>query len=796
MFLNHVKMAFRSLRRNKMFSLLNIVGLAVGLAGCLLMAGYVVHELSYDRMHIRKDRIFRVNGRIPFGNEVVPNAVVGGPLGPAAKESIPEIEESVRIRRAFEVPIRAGNKDFKERMILMAEPQIFDVFTIPLVRGNPKTALAAPFTVVISESFARQCFGAEDPVGRTLRLEFTDPYDFQVTGVMKDIPSNSVLSRPVFASFASLLQINPTSVTKWEAWGSTSTFFLLRPGADPDAVGAKITDLAKARLGPEESKGVSYVLQPLRRIYLDGSRLSMSNELAGSANMTQVYIFAAVALLILLIAAINFVNLSTAKIARRMKEVGVRKTCGAERSSLVRQFLTESVLVAAGAMALGLAFFELFKPRLDSYLGKELSLSLFSGPWLVLILSGLVFIVGLLAGSYPAFYISRFPAAVVFRSGLASPTSKAGLRRVLVVCQFFIAVVLIASTLVILKQVRYSETKDLGYESKNLVLLQIRDSRRLKNVDVLKNEILARSQATAAGAIAFLPSGQNRGISMYRSESSPTAKGVMAQGLTFDPDFIPAFGLKLVAGRNFEAGRAADADCALVNETAVKEMGLTNPVGLDIYRGNKTMKIIGVVRDWHTNSLHSRIESVVMTLADKTAGSLVVRLPKENGQAVLAQIRDIWNRLLPGQVFDPAYVDEFMAKTYQKERRLAGILLFFCGLTIFVACLGIFGLASFSAEQKTKEIGIRKVLGANIAGIVGLLSKSYARWVLAASVAACPVAYLAVKKWLQGFAYRTSIGPVPFLLAGLFALGIALVAIAVQTVKAATANPIDSLKYE
>jgi putative ABC transport system permease protein len=789
-------MAVRSLRRNKLFSLLNIIGLAVGLASCLLMAGYVVHELSFERIHAKKDRIFRVNGRVPFDNQTLLNAVVSGPLGPAAKDTIPEIEESVRVQRLFDIPIRAGLKDFREPMILLADPQIFDVFTIPLVQGNPKTALAAPFAVVINEDFARQCFGATDPIGRTLRLGLSDPHDFQITGVMKNLPSNTVLSRPVIASYASLVRISPERATKWEAWGSTTAFFLLRSPAAAEAVGAKITDLAKSRLGPEDSKGVSYYLQPLRRIYLDGTRLSMNNELAGSANITQVTVFSAVALLILLIAAINFVNLSTAKVTRRMKEVAVRKTCGAERAGLIRQFLTESVLVAAAAMVLGLFFFELFKPQLDVYLGKELSLNLFSGPWLFVLVSGIVLIVGVLAGSYPAFFLSRFPAAVVFRSGVASPVSKAGLRRALVVCQFFIAVVLIASTLIILKQVRYFETKDLGFEAKNLVLLQIRDAGRLKNVDVLKNEILARTQAPAAAAIVFMPSGQNRGISVYRRENSPNAKGVMAQGLSFDQDFIPTLGLKLIAGRNFEAGRADDTDSALINETAARELGLTNPLGQSLYKGKRELKIIGVVRDWHTNSMHSQIEPVVMTPSEKTAGSLVVRLPRENCQAVLSRIREVWNRLLPDQAFDSVFVDEFLTKAYRKEKSLTTILVSFCGLTIIVACLGIFGLASFSAEQRTKEIGIRKVLGASVVGINVLLSKSFLRWVLAASMAAWPAAYFAVNKWMQGFAYRTHIGPGPFLLASLLALGIALGSIAIQTVKAATANPIDSLKYE
>jgi putative ABC transport system permease protein len=752
MVLNHLKTAARSLRRNRLFSLLNIVGLAVGLASCLLMAGYVVHELSYDRMHVHRDRIWRVDGRVPFDKQVFLNAVVGAPLGPAAKETIPEIEECVRIRRLFQVSIRAGLKDFQERLILLAEPRIFDVFTIPLLRGDPRTALADPFTVVIDEAFARRCFGAEDPMGRTLRFGLNDAYDFRITGVMKNMPSNSVISRSVIGSYASMQRISPQETSKWDAWGATTTFVLLRPGARAESVGEKITALAKSHLSPEEGKGVSYFLQPLGRIYLDAGRLGMNNELAGAANPSQIAIFIIVALLILLIAVINFVNLSTAKVARRMKEVGVRKTCGAGRRHLILQFLTESILVVAASMILGLLFFELFRPRLDAFLGRQISLNLLSGPGLLLLTVGLVGVVGFLAGGYPALYLSRFPAAVVFRSGAASPVSKSGLRRALVVGQFFVAVVLIASTLVILKQIRYTETKDLGFNAHDLVLLRIRDAKLLKNADVLKKEIISRSRAEGAAAIAFLPSGQNRGISVYSLENAAGAKGVMAQGLSFDPDFIPTFGLKIIEGRNFEPEGVEGTDVVLVNETAVKAFGLADPVGRVIYRDGRALRIIGIVRDWHTNSLHSLIEPVVMTPSDQKASSLVVRLPRRDRQAVLARIREVWISLMPDQAFDPIFVDDYLNEAYQKEKRLAALLVSFCGLTVLVSCLGIFGLASYSAEQRTKEIGIRKVLGASVTEINVLLSMGYLRWVLAASVAAGPVAYLEGGKMVAGVA--------------------------------------------
>jgi putative ABC transport system permease protein len=612
---------------------------------------------------------------------------------------------------------------------------------------------------------------------------------------MKNLPTNTVLKRSVIASYASMARINRDETEKWGAWGMTTTFVVLRPRSDMKSVETKVEALMKSRLDPKESTGYSCYLQSLPNIYLDSARSGISNDLTSSGNLTQIYVFSAIAFLILLVAAINFINLSTAKIARRLKEVAVRKTFGAERRDLVRQFLTESILVTAAAMALGLIFFSIFKPQLDAYLGKELSFNLFSGIGLPLLPIGLILIVGLLAGSYPAFFLSRFPAAVILRPGAGSHVSKSGLRRALVICQFFIAVVMIASTLVVLKQIRYSSTMDLGFNVKNLVLLQVPDARRLKITNVLKNEIMSRAQIPAA-AITFLPSAQNRGLSVFRLENSPQAKGFQAQTLSFDPDFIATFGLKVVAGRNFAPGRTSENEGILINERAARDFGFADPVGQVIYRNDKPQQIIGVVRDWHTNSIHSLIEPVVMTVSGETAGNLVVRIPAENRAVALDRIREIWNRLLPGQTFDPSPVDEFLNKAYVKEKRLGSILVSFCLLTVFVACLGVFGLASFIAEQRTKEIGIRKVLGAGVSSITGLLSKKFVGWILAASVPAFPVAYLIINKWLSGFAYRTNVGAGPFLLSGFIALTVALASIIIQTVKAATADPIKSIRYE
>lgn len=792
---NYFKLAYRNILRHKRYAFLNIIGLAVGLAACLIMASYVIHELSFETMHPNKDRIFRINGRIPMGGQVLFNAIVAPPFGPAAEESVPEIEESVRILRRHNMPVQIVDREFKESLMFFAEQEILEEFAIPLLRGDPKTALEAPFTVIIDETLARKYFGDENPIGKTLRLTLHKTYNFEITGIMRKMPSNTVLRTPMVASFATLHQTHGDAVRQWSSWGMITTFVRLRRGADPAIVDEKITALARSHLD-EGEKDASYYLQPLDKIYINYAAHGMNNDLDNSGSITRLYIFSAVALLILIIAAINFINLSTAKIAGRLKEVGIRKTCGAMRSHLIKQFLMESLLLTSIAMGLGLILFSLFKPRLDVYLGKTLNLGVLSTPWILPAVVAIILLVGFLAGSYPAFYLSRFQAAVIFRSGIPRGPSKSGLRRILVGIQFFIAGALIVCTLIVLKQVRYSETKDLGYNKDNLIVLNNRHASRLKNAPVVKEQILSRTGALAAASVDKFPSAQNRSISTIRIEGQTEEKGTIVQSIEVDEDFIPTMELKLTEGRNFEYGRTADKEAVLLNATAARGLGLEDPVGQFLYRGEKAYRIIGILEDWNTNSIHSRIYPTVLFHSDETAGELILRLPPERNQEVISRIRQVVYGLFPEQIFDYAYVDNLHLRSYDKERRLSSLLISFCQLTVFVACLGIFGLAAYSTEQRTKEIGIRKVLGSSVSGIVTMFTGKYVRWVIAANVLAWPAAYFAVNKWLQAFAFRTSIGFFPFLIAGLMTLAVALLSVVYQTLKAALANPADSLRYE
>lgn len=794
MFKNYLKLAYRNIIRHKRYAFLNITGLAVGLAACLLMASYVIHEMSFETMHPDRDRIFRVNGRIPMGGRILLNAVVGAPFGPTFEESLPEIEENVRILRRRHVPVQVEDRDFRENKMFFAEQEILGVFSIPLLQGNPKKALESPFTVIIDEFLANKYFGDRDPMGRSIRLTLDKTYDFKVTGVMRNMPSNTVIRTPMIASFATLNQTHRDALVHWDSWGNITTFVRLRKSVDPKIMDEKITDVARSYL-PDDEKEASYYLQPLGRIYIDNATHGMNNDLDTSGSLAQLYIFSAVALLILLIAAINFINLSTAKIAGRMKEVGIRKTCGAVRSHLIKQFLMESVLLTSVAMGLGLVLFSLFKPRLDQYLGKTLNLGIFTTPWVLPSVAVMVLVVGFLAGSYPAIFLSRFPAAVIFRSGIHRGPAQSGLRRALVGVQFFIAGALIVCTLVVLKQVSYSESKDLGYNKNNLIVLNNRDTSLQDKAAVVKNQILNKSGALNASIVDGFPSAQNRNISTIRLEGK-TEEDSLVQSQEVDADYVPALGLDLLGGRNFEVGRTADEEAVLINETAAQSFGFEDALGKFLYREDKAYRIIGILKDWNTNSIHSPIYPMVLFPADDSATKLVVRLPAQGEKEVISRIREIVTGLLPGQIFDYAYVDDLHFRAYDEDRRLASLLISFCELTILVACLGIFGLSAYSTEQRTKEIGIRKVLGSSVSSIVILLTKNYTRWVIVANLFAWPAAYYAVNRWLQTFAYRASVGIAPFIIAVFITLVVALLSVIIQTLRAASANPIHSLRYE
>ncbi len=797
---NYLKTAFRSFLRNKQATFINILGLAIGLAACLLMAGYVIHELSFESGHVHRDRIFRVNGFIKSGGSSIYNATVVAPLGPTVKEAIPEVEEAVRIACKLDPAVTVGSATFIEKRIYFAESQTFDVFTFPLIRGHPQKALEAPFSLILDEALAQKYFGVQDPIGRTVRVRFDKSYEFQVTGVMKALPTNTVLHVRMLASFSTLEKLTDDqlglSLNDWRAFGLYYTFVLLQRGADPRAIEAKIATLIKASLGEAAEKS-TYTLQPLKDIYLQTNKIKISNDFSYSGSPVRIWVFASIAFLILLLACINFINLSLARISQRMKEVGIRKTCGASHRNLMAQFLTESLILAVMATLIGVCIYQAFKLPLDTFVGQRLSIGLAEHPIHLLVLGGLVLITGVLAGSYPGLFLARVSISGIIQSGGPRLSSKPTMRRILVIFQFTIAAALIACTLGIVDQIRFAEYRDPGFNKSNLMALQAQEQEDVPRMKVLQRELQAKPGIVEATLISAIPAGQNRWMTVLKHDNGGAGIEQMVQMISGDSHFVPAFGIQVIEGRNFEEGRGMDEKAILLNERAVKNFGLKHPIGSRFVMAETPLEVIGVVRDFNTNSIHSPIYPVVILPPLFNLPTLCVRtLPGKEESEAVSQVRAAWVQVFPNRSFSYEYVDDIVNRAYDNERKLATLLSFFCGLAIFIAALGIFGLSAFIGEQRTKEIGVRKVLGARISQIVVLLIKSFALWVLVANIFAWPVVYFVVSRWLQNFAYRTSMGPWPFLISGLLTLAVALLTVSIQAVKAALANPVESLKYE
>jgi len=784
MWKNYLKIALRHLGRQKGYALLNVAGLAVGIACCLLIGLFVRHETSFDRFHEHADRIYRVVQEQRFGT-VQQVAVVSGPMAPALEAGLPEVEHAVRFFLRDGVLYR-DDEPTVEAEVYFTDPAVFDVFSFPLLRGDPDRVLAEPNTVVLTAELAASVFGDEDPVGRVVR--FRDE-DFRVTGVMADVPPTSHFRFDALASYA-------TRQEAWlENWGTNTlwTFVLLREGATREATEARLQALAAAHRGEEGVEGITYYLQPLTDIHF---RTDMVAENAVVGDVAVVYVFAAIALFILLIASINYVNLATARSMQRMREIGVRKALGARRTQLVRQFLGESLLMAGAALVAGAALAALMLPLFNRLLELELSFGAVPLAAAFGALAALFLLLGLLAGVYPALHLSRFRPVAVLKGTLPALSGGAGFRRVLVVFQFTISVVLLAAVGVAYQQFRFVQRTHLGFDKEHLVTLEVGG---VEETERLRREVAALPQVVQAAASArplgsFFPQ-----TTMY-AEGASEQENLLISMLYVDPDFAGAAGIEVAAGRGFAWGRASDSTGTVVlNETAARAFGWPSAeaaVGRRILDGEEAYEVIGVVRDFHFASLHQPIEPLMLLWHPDAMAAVTARVLPGDVPDALAALEAAWTRVLPDRPFDYTFVDEQLDKRYEGDRKLGWLFGVFALLAIGIACLGLFGLAAYTAERRTKEIGVRKVLGASTASLAGLLSMEFLRLVLVASVLAVPVAYLAVDRWLEGFAYRVDLGPGVFAAAGAAVLLIALATVAGQALRAAAADPVKALRYE
>ena len=798
MLINYLKVAFRNLLRQKVYSVINILGLAIGLAVCLLILLFVKDELSFDKYHANADRTYRVITEWDQGTAKMQTPVNAYRLGPALETDFPEFEQVVRFSPSGGI-VQYEDKEFQEEQFFFVDDNVFEVFDFELLNGQPDRVLVEPNTVILSETTAEKYFGTADPIGKVLRVN--DSYDLTVTGVFQDFGSNNHFISDAFISMETGKQVFNQLVLN--NWGEMSqyTYLLLPEGTEPEMVDARFPDFIEKNLGEGASERVSMFLQPLLDIHL---KSNMRGEISENGNIRYIYISSAIALFIILIACINYMNLATARSVKRAMEIGVRKTLGAGRFSLIKQFLSESTLLAFLAFLLAIVLASFSLPAFNAFTEKSLSLSLTTNPDIFVWFLALTLLIGLLAGSYPAFYLSSFEAIRVFRERSLKDSASGLMRKLLVVFQFGISIVLIVGTLIIYEQWNFLRNKNLGYNKENLLLVPIPD---LGQYETLKTQLLQSpniQSVTASNKRLTNALSSNLGFEAENFEPSPQSPNSI-KIVTVDHDFMKTLETKLVDGRDFSRDFGADdTEAFILNEAAVDLIGWEEPIdkwfrtseyndGTWVERNGK---IIGVVENFNMESLHNEIRPVVYYISETWLNWMTIRLNSANTPQTIDYIKNQWTQYGSEQGFEYTFMDDRIDEMYRSEARYFNLFTIFSLIAIFIGSLGIFGLSAFTAEQRTKEIGIRKVFGATVGNIVMLLSKEFSRLVIIGFVIATPVAYLIMKRWLNDFTYRIDIGWEPFVIGGLLAFVVAWLTAGFQSVRAAVANPVKSLRWE
>jgi putative ABC transport system permease protein len=801
MFKNYLKIALRNFRKYKAYSVINIAGLASGIACCILILLYVQGELSYDRFHDKADRIYRVITDEESEGQVRHLAHTYGPLAPALLTDFPEIEHAVRLF-PHNLAVQLGaQKSFHEERFFFADSAVFEVFSYGFKRGNPKTALRAPYSLVLTEATAQRYFGDENPIGKVLRIE--GQYDFNVTAVLENPPPTSHFHFDFLASMENVPQ-----VLGWDPhwhWPPFYNYVLLPEHVSAESIESRFPQFIAKNIGRDAVDSRSFHLQPLKDIHLNAR---LESEIAPTGNMAYIYLFSAIAFFILLIACINFMNLATARSANRSREVGLRKVVGAQRAQLIKQFLGESLFYSFLAMLFALVLVEMLLPRFNQLLGKQIDVNYFENWGLSLGLIVLAFLVGIISGSYPAIFMSSFRPLKVLQGKLFSASGQRSalrFRSVLVVTQFAISIALIIVTYVVSGQLNFIQNKRLGFNKEHIVVIPIRDAETQNNYEILKNALVAQPDVLDAAVLSNFPWQSGFYDFPVHAEGMREDAELNFPVLLVDHDFVRTFGMEVVEGRDFAKEFTTDKGGAfLLNETAVQNFGWDSALGKKltmkhIASGDDVAgRVIGVVKDFHFRSLHHEIEplAILIAPAEYYVDNMAVRIDGQNISAALASLEQKWREFVPSRPFLYFFLDEDFDALYRKEEKLSSIFQGFATLAIFIACLGLFGLASFSAEQRRKEIGIRKTLGATVQNIAFLLSKEFTKLTVVANVIAWPLAFFIMKDWLQNFAYRIDLSLMTFVVSGIIALSIALLTVSYQAIKAALTNPVEALRYE
>ena len=791
---NYLRTAFRNLWRHRGFSLLNIIGLTIGMVAFFLIFLYVRFELSYESMFSKSDRIYRVVADIKTPTETINANTSAWPVPMHMRTEFQEVETATRVQANDDWMVTKGDRHFEEKEAADADSTFFTVFDFPLLKGNPQTALRDPNSVVLTETTAKKYFGDADPMGQPLTIG-REKLHARVTGVMKDMPDNTMLKTSMIISMTTFIQAGPNSLdNQWGNYGPYE-FVLLKPGANAQALEAKLPAFLEKMDGSEMHKDKmipTLRLERLRDIYLRSTRDSSK-----TGNIANVYIFSIVGVFILLIAGINFVNLTTARSTERAREVGIRKVAGAGSGQLARQFLGESVILCLIAYLLAVGCAVALLPSFNNLAGKIINPGVFPPPGDLLILLGVAVFIGLAAGIYPALVLSSFQPVAVLKGRFATGNRGSFLRKGLVVVQFTIATGLIIGTMVVYNQLNFMRSQDLGFDKDQKLVMDTQgDSSKL----VLKEEVGRLPGVISTSMSASVPGGGDRGA-YSQIENAKGDMQIANLDLYFvDFDYIPQFKIKLLAGRPFSRQFMTDTTHAMIlNEAAVKLFGYSSPelaIGKKFSQWGREGTIIGVVKDFHFRSLQEVIKPLSIRIEPGACDLLSVNADGHHIPATITAIERKWKELLPDKPFNYFFLDEFFDKQYRAEDRFGKLFLYFAALAIFISCLGLMGLASYSTVQRTKEIGIRKVVGASVGQIVYLLSRDFLMLVLIAFVVSAPIAWWLIDDWLKGFAYRIPLYWWIFAIAGLLAVLIAVLTVSFQAIRAAIVNPVTSLRSE
>lgn len=788
---NLFKTALRNITKDFGYSSLNIIGLTIGIASALFLIIYVADEVSYDRYHEKADRIYRVSSHIRETDDEFTWIVAQIPFGPQVVLDYPEIQASVRFINFVRAPFKYNDKEFYEENFFYADTAVFEVFTYTFLKGDPKTALMEPNTMVLTETVANKYFGDEDPIGKTL---VSGEESYRITAVIEDVPMNSHFR---FGALSSRKTLPSDFVGSWGNFG-VFTYLLFPEGFDVSGFQVKMQEMyGKYMAEIFERRGISieYVLEPITKIHLTSTN---PGEPEPTGSMTYVYIFSIVAFFLILIAAMNYMNLATARSARRAREVGLRKVVGSNRLSLVLQFLSESTTLTVISLILSIVLVALLLPQFNLLAGKNFDLSVIQSPVVILSAISVIVIVGIIGGTYPAFYLSRFQPTTVLKGEVTKGSSGNLFRKVLVIFQFLISVSMIICTLIVYKQLNFLKTKDLGYDQTNILSIGLTNRNMVRSYPVFKQKLLDNTLIKSV-ASTNTPMGVGSGKNLLSVESE---EGMVERGINLavvDHDFIETLGIKMVKGRDFQSDIPGDTlNGVIVNETFVKRMNWTEPLGKRVETLNNAFlraKVVGVMQDYHQTGMYNEIETL-MLLYRPFNRIVYIKLADNNRQESIRFIEQTWKELYSEQPFEYQFLSDTFKNQFEADEKRGFIFTLFTILAIIIACLGLFGLASYTVERRTKEIGIRKVVGANEGSIVGLISKEFILLVGISIVIAIPVSYYFMNGWLSNYVYRTNLSVFIFILAATISIVVTFVTISIKAYRAATMNPTESLRTE